>query len=728
MPASWLIGSGDVLVDVKAGNGVLKPLTSRDPPRIGPYQLRGELGAGGFGRVFLGESADGQRAAVKVIHSHLAGDHEFRVRFRREVAAARRVSGRFTARLIDADVDGPEPWLATEYVHGPSLKERVALRGPMAADSVLDLVAGLAQALAAIHAASLVHRDLNPKNVLLAKDGPRVIDFGIARAAGASSLTATGNVIGTLAFMSPEQALGHTAGPPSDVFSLGSVLVFAATGQGPFGTGSGAELLYRVAHTMPDLDRVPAELRPLAARCLARDPARRPAPGELLAYLGDARSAPSSSPRQPPALSEVSSGQAGMVATRTATSLPGDSPTDWPEAPARQSIPARPGKARPSFGTAKPRSRLWPLLAGLGIILIAGIVAGVILTGQPSIQLAAGTMLWSANTGPYIAAPAVANGAVYVGGANGKVSELTEIDRSTGKRLWTHAVSGGPIDAAPTVKDGIVYASDNSSVYAFDANDGRLRWVSSPGGTLDGTPTFADGTVFVSSFENTVYAIDATDGSIRWRYAAGAALITTGSLTQPSVTVADGIVYVGAYNGNVYALNATNGDRIWTRYIGAIIESTPAVAHGLVYVTDEYDSHIYALDTATGSIRWQRAMGSPVSTDGQNSSPVVAGGTVYVGGFDGNIYAFDAATGRTRWTYSTGYAIDSTPVVMEHTLYTGCSGGLIYALNIRNGKPRWSFTASGDVDSDVFVSGNIVYADSWDSSDSNTTLFAVKSP
>jgi eukaryotic-like serine/threonine-protein kinase len=499
MPASWLVGSGDVLVDVKAGNGVLKPLTSRDPSRVGPYELLGELGAGGFGRVFLGESADGQPAAVKVIHPHLAGDHEFRVRFRREVAAARRVSGRFTARLIDADVDGPEPWLATEYIDGPSLKQRVAQDGPMAADSVLDLVADLAQALAAIHAAGLVHRDLNPQNVLLAEDGPRVIDFGIARAAGASRLTATGNVIGTLAFMSPEQALGHTAGPPSDVFSLGSVLVFAATGQGPFGTGSGPELLYRVAHTRPDLNRVPAELRSLAARCLARDPARRPAPGELVAYLGDARPAPSSSPRQ--------------------------------------SIPARPGKARPSSSTAKPRSRPWPLLAGLGIILTAGIVAGVILTGQPPIQLAAGTMLWSANTGPYIAAPAVANGAVYVGGANGKVSELTEIDRSTGKRLWTHAVSGGPIDAAPTVKDGIVYASDNSSVYAFDANDGRLRWVSSPGGTLDGTPTFADGAVFVRSFENTVYAINATDGSIRWKYAAGVALITTGSLTQPGVTV-----------------------------------------------------------------------------------------------------------------------------------------------------------------------------------------------
>jgi eukaryotic-like serine/threonine-protein kinase len=270
---------------VRAGNGVLTALTSRDPPRIGPYKLLGVLGAGGFGRVFLGESADGQLAAVKVIHAQRAADRDFRERFRREAAAAKSVRNRFTARLIDADVDGPEPWLATEYVDGPSLAEAVALDGPLPADSVLVLAAGLAEALAAIHAASLVHRDLKPENVLLAEDGPRVIDFGIARADGASRLTSTDVVIGTFAFMSPEQALGRAVGPPSDVFSLGSVLVFAATGQEPFGAGANAELLYRIAYKMPDLDQVPTEVRPLAVRCLARDPARRPVPGDLLAYL-----------------------------------------------------------------------------------------------------------------------------------------------------------------------------------------------------------------------------------------------------------------------------------------------------------------------------------------------------------------------------------------------------------------------------------------------------------
>lgn len=422
------------------------------------------------------------------------------------------------------------------------------------------------------------------------------------------------------------------------------------------------------------------------------------------------------------------SSQDRMESTRTAASLPGvrgDSLIDRPEVPVREPMLEAPGA---SSGTSKSGSRLWPLFAGLGIAATAGIVAAVIFTGQSPNQPAAGTLLWSVNTGPYISAPTVANGAVYVGGVNGKAAELTEIDRSTGKPLWTRAVSGGAINAAPTVNNGIVYASNDSSVYAFKADDGGLRWVRSLGGDLDGRPTVADGMVFVTSFANTVYAIDAVDGSLLWKYAAGAVPTTTGSLIQPSITVAGGIAYVGANNGNAYALDATNGHRVWTRYIGAAVESTPAVAHGLVYFADEYDRNIYALDAATGSIRWQRTLGSVLATDGTTSSPVVTGGVVYVGGFDGNIYAFDAATGDIRWTYSTGYAIDSTPVVMGHTLYTGCAGGVIYALNTLNGKPRWIFNVSGDVDSEASVSNGVVYVDSQDSSDENTTLSAIRSP
>ncbi len=268
---------------------VVGGLLASDPTQIGPYRLLDVLGSGGFGRVFLGLSSDGRLAAVKVIRPELAEDPEFRARFRREVAAARRVSGQFTAQVIDADAEGPVPWLATAYVSGPSLAKAVAMHGPLPVASVLALAAGLTEALAAIHAAGLVHRDLKPDNVLLAEDGPRVIDFGIARAAGASTLTGTGMLIGTLAFMSPEQVRAGEVGPPSDVFSLGSVLVFAATGQGPFGTGPTAHVLYSVAHGTPSLDRVPQEIRPLVQRCLAPEPGHRPAPGDLLAELRPAK-------------------------------------------------------------------------------------------------------------------------------------------------------------------------------------------------------------------------------------------------------------------------------------------------------------------------------------------------------------------------------------------------------------------------------------------------------
>ena len=268
------------------GGNVVKGLQPGDPQTIGPYRLVGQLGSGGMGRVYLGVSAGGRPVAVKVVRAELAEDPDFRNRFGREVAAARRVSGVFTAMVVDADVDGPAAWLATAYVPGPSLAEAVDEHGPLPAGSLLTLAAGLAESLSAIHAAGVVHRDLKPSNVLLAEDGPRVIDFGISRAVESTALTQAGLVIGSPGYMSPEQAMGHEVGPPSDIFSLGTVLAFAATGQGPFGTGTTASLLYRVVHGDPSLDRVPAEVRPLIERCLAKSPLQRPTANGLLAEVG----------------------------------------------------------------------------------------------------------------------------------------------------------------------------------------------------------------------------------------------------------------------------------------------------------------------------------------------------------------------------------------------------------------------------------------------------------
>jgi serine/threonine protein kinase len=265
---------------------VWRELQPEDPGRIGPYRLCGVLGSGGMGRVFLGVTGDGQQVAVKVIRADLGTDPEFRARFRREVTVARKVSSRFTVPLIDADVDGPVPWLATAYVTGPSLADAVAQRGPLPVAPVRELAAGLAEGLSAIHAAGVIHRDLKPSNVLLAPDGPRVIDFGISVAAETSPLTRTGLLMGSPGYMSPEQVEGREVGPASDIFSLGAVLAFAATGEAPFGNGSAPTLAYRAVYREVNLDRVPAEVRDLIRRCLAKDPAQRPTARDLMFAAG----------------------------------------------------------------------------------------------------------------------------------------------------------------------------------------------------------------------------------------------------------------------------------------------------------------------------------------------------------------------------------------------------------------------------------------------------------
>ncbi len=259
-----------------------------DPVGVGRYRLLGRLGAGGMGRVYLGQAPSGRLVAVKLIRPELADDPDFRRRFAQEVHAARRLGEIFTAPVVDADPDGPQPWLVTAYVDGPSLSQAVNAQGPMPIESVLTLAAGLAEGLRAVHAAGLVHRDLKPSNVLLAGDGPRIIDFGISRALDAAALTNASGVVGSPGFMSPEQAEGRHVGPPTDIFSFGGVLAFAATGEPPFGAGSASALLYRVVYGTAATGHVPDRVRPLVERCLAKDPASRPTTGELLAELGRA--------------------------------------------------------------------------------------------------------------------------------------------------------------------------------------------------------------------------------------------------------------------------------------------------------------------------------------------------------------------------------------------------------------------------------------------------------
>ena len=264
----------------------MEPLKANDPRQVGRYRLEARLGSGGMGRVYLGFSPAGRAVAVKVIRPELGRDLSFRNRFRQEVAAARRVGGGYTAPVVDASGDDDDPsWLATTLVAGPSLAEAVEARGPLAEVAIWRLAAGLVEALTAVHAAGLVHRDLKPSNVMLAPDGPRVIDFGISRALEGTALTGTGMVVGTPGFMSPEQAEGAPVGPPSDVFSLGGVLCFAATGAAPFGEGGAVAMIYRIVHTEPALGALTGPLREMLARCLSKRPGDRPGLARLMEVI-----------------------------------------------------------------------------------------------------------------------------------------------------------------------------------------------------------------------------------------------------------------------------------------------------------------------------------------------------------------------------------------------------------------------------------------------------------
>ncbi|ONK15683.1 serine/threonine-protein kinase [Streptomyces sp. MP131-18] len=256
-------------------------LRREDPRVVGAFRLHRRLGAGGMGVVYLGSDRRGQRVALKVIRPDLAEDQEFRSRFAREVSAARRIRGGCTARLVAADLDATRPWFATQYVPGPSLHDKVLEHGSLSAAETAAIGAALAEGLVAVHEAGVVHRDLKPSNILLSPKGPRIIDFGIAWATGASTLTHVGTAVGSPGFLAPEQVRGQPVTPASDVFSLGATLAYAALGDSPFGQGSSEVMLYRVVHEEPQLRGVPAALAPLVRSCLAKSPQERPSTLQL---------------------------------------------------------------------------------------------------------------------------------------------------------------------------------------------------------------------------------------------------------------------------------------------------------------------------------------------------------------------------------------------------------------------------------------------------------------
>lgn len=337
-------------------------LRREDPRVVGSFRLHRRLGAGGMGVVYLGSDRRGQRVALKVIRPDLAEDEEFRSRFAREVSAARRIRGGCTARLVAADLDADRPWFATQYVPGPSLHDKVAAEGPLSAADVAVVGSALAEGLVAVHEAGVVHRDLKPSNILLSPKGPRIIDFGIAWATGASTLTHVGTAVGSPGFLAPEQVRGAAVTPATDVFALGATLAYAGMADSPFGHGSSEVMLYRVVHEEAQLGGVPDALAPLIRACLAKDPEERPSTLQLSLRLKEiaAREAQGLTDPRPPAPRQDQDRPTGRMAEeyadqrtqrrqpqgtpppRTSSSRPGSSRTG----------PSRTGSSRPNSSRA----------------------------------------------------------------------------------------------------------------------------------------------------------------------------------------------------------------------------------------------------------------------------------------------------------------------------------------------------------------------------------------
>ncbi|MFH9040971.1 serine/threonine-protein kinase [Streptomyces sp. NPDC017966] len=320
-------------------NMAMMRLRREDPRVVGSFRLHRRLGAGGMGVVYLGSDKKGQRVALKVIRPDLAEDQEFRSRFAREVSAARRIRGGCTARLVAADLDADRPWFATQYVPGPSLHDKVADEGPLGAADVAAVGAALSEGLVAVHEAGVVHRDLKPSNILLSPKGPRIIDFGIAWATGASTLTHVGTAVGSPGFLAPEQVRGAAVTPATDVFSLGATLAYASMGDSPFGHGSSEVMLYRVVHEEAQLRGVPDALAPLVRACLAKNPEERPSTLQLSLRLKEiaAREAQGLADVRPPA--------------------PRDAETEQPTGRLADTYPERAQRRQSGQGTPPPRRR-----------------------------------------------------------------------------------------------------------------------------------------------------------------------------------------------------------------------------------------------------------------------------------------------------------------------------------------------------------------------------------
>lgn len=484
---------------------MIEPLSPGESPMIGRYRIHGVLGAGGMGRVVLATGPDGRFVAIKQIHTHLLDDREFRARFEREVAISARVSGAFTAAVVDFDTSGETPWLASVFIAGVPLDKAVREHGPLPVPALRTLASGLASALHSIHSTGLVHRDLKPANVILAADGPRVIDFGIAQAVGTGAqLTEVGAVVGSPAYMSPEQAMSEPVTSASDVFSLGSLLCMAATGQSPFAATSAPYTLFNIVHSEPQLDQVPAPLRELIAGCLRKDPHTRPTPGQILDYLGVLPVQPQ--PWPSPIHTEIAEQTRNLVALTSDPEATQIVPAHMPIQPPAGTPPTAPHQKR------RTALRLGLVAAGAAV-LVAALTAVVLRGGESE----------SPSAAPSATLPAL--------------DRLRGIDACT----WLQQSLGQTLPAAVAVKASSDVSSwrwQSTSSWGCDGSSGGGRIAVEIGAALDGFESGAgvvNGYALVRRGDDCALAIEGGADGQRWG-------ITVDTFTRDSCSLAEHVV------------------------------------------------------------------------------------------------------------------------------------------------------------------------------------------
>ncbi|MFG3346625.1 PQQ-binding-like beta-propeller repeat protein [Streptomyces sp. NPDC048018] len=649
---------------------MLGPLREGTPRRIGPYEVLARLGAGGMGEVYLARrDASGAFFAVKTVRRDVAGDPAFRDRFRREIKVAALVDSAYAAAPVGGDADAEPPWLATAYVPGPSLSQAVRRGGPLPVATVRALGARIARALADLHAAGVLHRDLKPGNVMLAADGPRLIDFGIARASGATTMTATGLMVGTPSFMSPEHVAGaRTVTGASDVFCLGSLLCYAATGEDPFGDGPVAAVLYRVSQAEADLDRVPEELRPVVAACLSRDPDARPAPEALAALLGGADG-------RLPAWPEPVREHIGEYGRELAQLVAAGGPLlEVPAAPAPvvTSGPAglhfAPTLAPAAPPAPAPERRRRGLVAAAAALAVLGGALGAYL-------------LWPAPAAPEKPVTAAPPAGPRVSGVDDRgladasgVVPQNAAQRPAGWKPWRAKLSA-PAFGCSANERALVCRTTDGRYEALDPASGRKLWEASLGGDPRknrswigpsggvfiaheaARPTVYEGTAVLAA-EDRVQGRDVRTGAVRWEKPAFA---QQGAFSRP--VVADGTVFVSTQasegqNLSLVALTAyavADGRRLWSKSLTNASLSRAefrdfepvAYAGGVVYALG--DGGLVALDAKTGATRGQ------VDREAWTCDTIkVLGSHAYCAGYEAGadgkalLFALDAATLATE--------------------------------------------------------------------------------